>query len=126
MRSVPASLAILSTLLFGACGGGGDGTVCTDEAAANFSITVLDSRTDQRICDATVDATDEKTGETQRLTGFGPAERCAYGGGFYERAGTFTVRVSKRGYLGGSKSGVVVGSGVCHIQPVDLTLRISP
>lgn len=130
MRSLIASLSIFSAvssaLLFGACGPVGSGTDCTNEAAANFSIIVLDTATSQRVCDATVSATDEKTGETQRLTGFGTAGSCSYSGGFYERVGTFSISASKSGYVSDTKSGVVVRSGVCHIEPVNLTLKITP
>ena len=62
-------LALLCVIAGSGCGLGA--TACPDLAAANFTVTVLDAATSQRICDATVTATETSTGTTMSLSSFG-------------------------------------------------------
>ena len=65
-------LALLCVVVGSGCGLGA--TACPDLAAANFTVTVLDAATSQRICDATVTATETSTGTRCRkgAARFGP------------------------------------------------------
>ena len=116
-------LALLCVVAGSGCGLGA--TACPDLAAANFTVTVLDAATSQRICDATVTATETSTGTTMSLSSFGGSADCTYSGGFYERAGTFSISVQKSGYVTATQSGVVVTKGVCNVSTVPLTIRLS-
>ena len=115
-------LALLCVVVGSGCGLGA--TACPDLAAANFTVTVLDAATSQRICDATVTATETSTGSTMNLVAFGGAD-CTYSGGFYERPGTFSLTAQKSGYLAITQSGVTVVKGQCNVIGVPLTLKLS-
>jgi hypothetical protein len=117
------SLLALMLLAVG-CGGSGS-TACPALAAANFGVTVVDASSGQRICDATVSATETSSGSSMALTPFGGSSDCTYSGGFYERAGTFSLSVQKSGYVTATQSGVVVTKGVCNVSTVPLTIRLS-
>lgn len=116
-------LALLCVIAGSGCGLGA--TACPDLAAANFNVTVLDAATSQRICDATVSATDTSTGTTMSLSSFGGSADCTYSGGFYERPGTFSLTAQKSGYLAITQSGVTVVKGQCNVIGVPLTLKLS-
>lgn len=130
MRSTSArfwlfSIALIGGLCTSACGGdGGPGTACPAIAAANFNVTVTDKTTGQRICDATVEATDSATLEKATLSVFGGATDCAYSGGFYERPGTFSVTASKAGYTSQTQMGIKVVKGVCNVTPAQLSFPL--
>lgn len=121
-RRMSKALAALPLLWLG-CGVGT--TACPDLAAANFSVTVVDASSGQRICDATVSATDTASGSSMALSPFGGSTDCTYSGGFYERTGTFSLTAQKTGYLSVTQSGVVVTKGVCNVITVPLTIRLS-
>ena len=119
--------SVLFIVAVGAVGAACDvpgGQACPAIAAANFNITVVDAVTSQRICDATIVATETSTGSTMNLMAFGSGADCGYSGGFYERPGTFSLAASKTGYLTTTHSGVVITKGVCNINPVTLTLKL--
>ena len=116
-------IALFCVVAGSGCGLGA--TACPDLAAANFTVTVLDAATSQRICDATVTATETSTGTTMSLSSFGGSADCTYSGGFYERAGTFSLTAQKSGYLAITQSGVTVVKGQCNIIGVPLTLKLT-
>ena len=59
------------------------------------------------------------------LSSFGGTADCTYSGGFYERAGTFSLTAQKSGYAAITQSGVTVVKGQCNIIGVPLTLKLS-
>ena len=94
---------------------------CTDIAEAGLTVYVLDQTTGAPICNATVTATDGTYTETLQQTS--PASGCYYAGA-YERAGTYDVTVAAPGYATSSQSGIVVPSGVCHVQGQTLNFNM--
>lgn len=114
--------ALLMPLL-AACGGDDPGGVaCPAIAAASLGVTVLDAVSSARICDATVTANDGTTSYTL-MTG-GDTSNCTYVGPF-ERAGTFSITVTRAGYLMGQKTGVVVTKGVCNVTQQNVTVSLT-
>ena len=100
----------------------GDPRVCTAVAVQSLNVTVLDAASGQRVCDATVVASEGAFQET--LRSFGTEADCVYAGPT-ERAGVYEVRVSKAGYQPASVSNVRVGEDECHVIPVKLTISLS-
>lgn len=125
LRIVPLALALAGTALLPACGGDpGPGGACPAIAAANFSVVVTDKVSGARICDATVEATDATTGDKAKLDAFGGSSDCAYSGGFYSRAGTFSLTASKAGYTTQTKTGVKVEAGVCTVVTAQVSIAL--
>ena len=100
----------------------GDPRVCTAVAVQSLNVTVLDGASGQRVCDATVVASEGAFRET--LRSFGPEADCVYAGPT-ERAGVYEVSVSKAGYQTAGMSNVRVGEDECHVIPVKLTISLS-
>lgn len=98
-----------------------DPVICTAIAVSSLNVTVRDSATAQRVCDATVTAV--LAGATYELRRSGSAEACTYAGP-EERAGAFEVRVSRAGYAPAVVSNVQVTADVCHVIPVSLTVDL--
>ena len=111
-------LALLSSQQLGCSDGG---RVCSDQAIAGVTVTVVDSN-GARVCDATVVAHDGTFSENLMQLGYGSG--CTYGGA-WERAGTYTIDV-----VSGSKTksveNVVVTSGECHVNGQGLTVTLDP
>ena len=123
--SVSAAAGPLFALLplLSACGGDDPGGVaCPAIAAASLGVTVLDAVSSARICDATVTANDGTTSYT--LMAGGDTSNCTYVGPF-ERAGTFSITVTRAGYLMGQKTGVVVTKGVCNVTQQNVTVSLT-
>ena len=96
--------------------------VCTAIAVSSLNVTVRDSATGARICDATVVA--RVGGESHELMAFAhDPQSCSYAGP-WERAGTFEVRVERAGYEAAAVSGVRVTADECHVIPVQLTVDL--
>jgi len=112
-------VAALST----ACGDE-NGKACTAIAVAGLNIAVIDSATGLRICDATVVATAGDYEETLEALGPGGSS-CGYAGA-WERAGTYTVEVSKTGYTSTSQSDITVVEGECHVTGEQRELELVP
>ncbi len=70
--------------------------VCTAIAVDALVVTVVDSASGQRLCDATVTVIDGAF--TQELRPFPAVTECTYSGPT-ERAGQYEVRVSRSGYV---------------------------
>ena len=93
--------------------------ICTTIALPSLSVTVVDSATGQRVCDATVVARDGSFQET--LTTFGPV--CTYSGP-HERRGVYEVRVTRQGYVPASVAGVEVTADECHVITREVTVTL--
>ena len=98
-----------------------DGVICTLQAVSSLNVTVRDAATSQRICDATVVAT--LGGVRYELRPSGPAETCTYSGP-EERAGSFTVEVTKAGYQSAAAQNARVTADECHVIPVLVTFEL--
>ena len=128
--SLRASLVALAmtmgpALSLTACGGDpGPGGACPAIAAANFNVVVLDKASGKRICDATVEATDNATSEKVTLGAYGSSTDCGYSGGFYDRPGTFSIAVSKTGYIAQTQTGIKVEKGVCNVVSAQVTFSL--
>ncbi len=114
---------LLLALFAGGCGGP-DGTACPAIAKSNFTVTVTDTTTGQRICDATVSATEVGTGSMMNLMPFGGAADCTYSGGYYESPGTFNITASKSGYVPSTQLNVVVSKATCGIDTAMVSLKL--
>ncbi len=100
-------LPLLPTLLLlAACG---DNLLCTTEARAGVSVTVVDAATNQPIPEYRGIVRDGSYSDSLR-----------FGGAAYERAGTYSVTVEADGYLTWTRAGVVVTDGACHVNGVAL------
>ena len=108
----PIVLLIIPALL-AACGDGDDEQSCTALAAASLAVVVTDATTSQRICDATVVATDAQ-GTDYDLDAWASTSDCSYVGP-YERDGAFSITVSKTGFTTQTMQGVNVTKGACHV-----------
>ena len=86
-------------------------------------MTVTDAATGQRICDATVTATDGAFSTELRPFGLGPD--CSYSGPT-ERAGRYDVRVTRSGYETALRRDVTVTADECHVIPVRLLFDLDP
>lgn len=104
---MPFRLLVLpALLLLAACG---DNLICTTEARAGISVTVVDAATAQPI--------DEYRG----IVGDGSySDSIRFGGAAYERAGTYAVTIEADGYATWNRTGVVVTDGACHVNGVVL------
>ena len=124
LRSVATGpLFTLLLPLLSACGGDDPGGVaCPAIAAASLGVTVVDAVSSARLCDATVTANDGTTSYT--LMAGGDTSNCTYVGPF-ERAGTFSITVTRAGYLMGQKTGVVVTKGVCNVTQQNVTVSLT-
>jgi hypothetical protein len=106
-------------LAFHALGCGSAEHVCTTEARASLTVTVLGPT--GRICDASVVA--QNGSDVTMLMGFGGTE-CTYAGP-YERSGTFTVTASKPGFQPATMTATVT-QGECHVDGQAMTLTLVP
>jgi len=119
MRLPGTAWAVISILAFDALGCASTAATCTTEARASLTVTVLGPS--GSICDATVVA--QNGNDMTTLTSFGGPD-CTYAGPF-ERAGTFTVTVSKTGFQSAMTT-VTVGSDECHVIGQKVTLTLVP
>ena len=104
----------------------GAGVVCTEEARAGITLTIVDSLTGtadglaglwaRAVAGAYRDSTTVNFGNSET----GTANMALA----YEHAGTFVVTVHANGYGDWNKVGVVVPAGICHVTGVILTARL--
>jgi hypothetical protein len=97
--------------------------ICTAIAVDAIVVTVVDSVTGQRICDATVTAVEGSF--SQVLRPFPAGAECTYSGPT-ERPGTYEVRVTRPGYAPAAMTNVRGGADECHVIPVKLTVPLRP
>jgi carboxypeptidase family protein len=96
---------------------------CTAVAVDALTVIVTDAATGQRICDATVTATDGAFSAELRLFELG--QDCSYSGPT-ERPGRYDVRVTRAGYEAVVRPDVTVTADECHVIPVRLDFALSP
>lgn len=108
-------------LLFMGCEDALDPRVCTAIAIDAMTVTVTDAATGQRICDATVTATDGSFSAELRAFPAGP--ECSYSGPT-ERPGRYEVRVTRSGYEAVVRRDVIVTADECHVIPVRLSFDL--
>jgi hypothetical protein len=95
---------------------------CKSDSVAGLNVTVVDGATQQRICDASVTATDGDYTET--LKDYGGT--CRYTGA-WDRAGTYAITATKSGYGTASLQGVVVKVDDCgHADSQMRTIVMTP
>jgi len=95
--------------------------VCTAIAVDALVVTVVDSASGQRLCDATITVIDGAF--TQELRPFPAVTECTYSGPT-ERAGQYEVRVTRSGYVPATMTNVRVTADECHVIPVKLTVSL--
>jgi hypothetical protein len=124
---VKRSVALVAAcpVLLAACGAGsilGD-KVCTTEARAGITVTVVDSVTGALAGRGSTIVAREGTftdvvSNTFTSQGDGPY------GLVYERAGVYTVSVQQSGYVPWLKNNVQVTAGECHVNGTTVTARL--
>jgi carboxypeptidase family protein len=108
-------------LLLAGCGHALEPRACTLIAVEALTVTVVDAATGQRICDATVTATDGAFSAELRPFALGPD--CSYSGPT-ERPGRYDVRVTRSGYETAVRRDVTVTADECHVIPVRLGIDL--
>jgi hypothetical protein len=96
-------------------------TICTMEARAALTVEAVDSATG---APATRGARIVAQSATDTDSTKGPAASDLPVGLAYERAGTYTVTVTKPGYRQWTQSGITVTKDECHVTPVKVTARL--
>jgi hypothetical protein len=98
------------------------GLVCTTIAVAGINLTVSDSVTGAAL--ATSLSISARSG-TFADSAFAATQTLPVSLGMaYERPGTFEVRVRAAGYRDWAALGVVIGTDLCHVIPVQLSARL--
>lgn len=121
MKKIFLLLACTPFLLATTCE---DDINCTQEARAGLNITVKDAVTDEFLTSGvTVIAQDGSYTET--LENF-PNDETALFVGAWERAGSYTVTVSKEGYQTYTSEIIVVTADICHVIPQQITVDLQP
>lgn len=118
----------LLSIFFVACGNGDDVIFCTTSIEPGIVVEVRDAISDAPIAEhAIVVITDGAYQETLIVTGFdGPDSSSANSlSGAYERPGVYDIKLSLFGYESWSRSQVEVESGICHVNTVTFTVRLS-
>ena len=95
--------------------------MCTMQAVAALNGDAVDSATG---APATKGTSIVARSESYADSTNGPAPSDQSVGLAFEKAGTYTVTVTKPGYEPWSKSGIVVGRDECHVLPVRVTARL--
>jgi hypothetical protein len=124
MRILGAALSL--SLVFAGCRTADvtdPGVICTMIAVSSLNVTVRDTATGQRVCDASVVAL--QSGNRYELDRTGDPQGCGYAGP-YERAGVFEVRATRPGYQAASVGNVRVDADECHVIPVSLNVDLRP
>lgn len=105
-------------LMASTCDNDDDQIFCTLEFVHGLNVTVLDSQTNQPLVDGVVvKATDGSYQEF--LSGL---ENLFIGAG--ERAGTYTITVTKTGYQTYTSAPIRVTADVCHVIPQLVTVSL--
>jgi hypothetical protein len=118
----PAVIGVLTVSLgLAGCAPPTEPHVCTAIAVDALVVTVVDSASGQRLCDAAVTVVDGAF--TQELRPFPAVTECTYSGPT-ERAGQYEVRVTRSGYVPATMANVRVTADACHVIPVKLTVSL--
>ncbi|MEO5776947.1 MAG: hypothetical protein ABIQ27_08575 [Flavobacterium sp.] len=98
-----------------------DQIVCTAEFVYGLNVIVLDATTGNPLVEGiTVEAVDGTYHETLQLV---PGLEYAFTGAG-ERAGTYTVTITKDGYQTYISSPIILTRNVCHVIPQSLTVNL--
>ena len=95
--------------------------MCTMQAVAALNVDAIDSATG---APATKGSSVVARSATYADSTQAPAPNDQFVSLAYEKAGTYTVTVTKPGYKPWSKSGVVVGRDECHVLPERVTAKL--
>jgi len=105
------------------CSGFGIGG-CKTYAAPGLSIAIVDATSGKPIAsNATVQISEGSFVETLTIPG-DTANDGFHASGAHERIGTYTVRVTKPGYVTWVRNDVRVQSGGCHVRTTELTASL--
>lgn len=100
---------------------------CTTSIDPGLIVEIRDARTERWIADsAIVIARSVGYADTLRAGAFGRDGLIRDRRGVYERAGTYALEVRRPGYQTWQDSGVVVTSGVCHVNTLVLRVDLQP
>ena len=123
------ALVTTALLLAGCEGSSFSPAVCTTEAPSSIVVTAHDARSGAALSTGTslilqngayVDSVETVRDLPATASGLlGPTST-------YERAGTFSVRVRRPGYLLWARDGVQVTADRCHVQTARLDARLEP
>ena len=113
-----------------ACGGDNqqDEQGCTTELVPGIVIEIRDAVSDAPIAEnAVVVITDGDYQETLTVSAYeGPDPSSAYAvAGAYERPGIYDIELNLAGYESWFRTQVEVEAGVCHVNTVTFTVRLS-
>jgi len=122
-------LALLNASLF-ACGNEDhqEGNACTTSIEPGIVVEVRDAISDAPLAEhANVIISDGEYQETLTVNAFeGLDSSSAYSlAGAYERPGMYDIDLSLSGYESWSRSQVEVEPGICHVNTVKFTVRLS-
>lgn len=108
-------------LMASTCESNNDQIVCTQEFVYGLNVVVLDATSGQPLVEGIeVKATDGTYQETLELI---PGLEYSYAGAG-ERAGSYTITVTKSGYQTYTSSPIVVTRNVCHVNTQSLTVTL--
>ena len=103
------------------------GHVCTLEARAGIVVEIRDGQTATPVADSATGAVVEMTFMDSLLpAGTDSLGRLLSRAAAFERAGIYTVFVTRHGYTNWSQGGVRVTRGECHVNTVRLTAGLQP
>ncbi len=121
MKTPFAVLALAACLCASACDTAEPG-ICTQEARAGIVVEVRDARTGAAAATDAIGIITEGSFAEKLETPGDPGALQLYG--VYERAGTYTVMITKAGYRLWREQDVRVERDECHVQTVVLEARI--
>ena len=123
MKKIILALTCVPFLLATTCEDDDDQIYCTQEAKAALNVSVslgaMSSITSEGV---TVVATDGNYSETLVVVN----ENDPIFSGAYEREGSYTITVSKTGYVTYTSEIITVTSDVCHVIPQQRTILLQP
>lgn len=104
--------------------------LCTGVIQAGIVVEVVDARTGAPAARGAVGAVrDGAFIDSLRpavTRGTPPADTLLSLQGAFERPGSYEVTIAREGFRPWSQSGVVVSRGVCHVNTVTVTARLTP
>ena len=110
-------------LLSSTCNNDDDQIVCTEQFVYGLNVIVLDATSGNPLVEGVeVKAVDGSFQETLQLI---PGLEYSFAGAG-ERAGTYTVTITKDGYQTYISSPIVVTRDFCHVIPQSLTVNLQP
>jgi len=125
-----ACVVVIVGLFFAGCGDGGDhrgGFGCTADIEPGIKVQIFDSVTHANIATGAAGTIqDGAYTETLQPTAFDGAGNILYLTGAPERTGTYTIRVTKTGYMAFVLPNVQVTKNDCHVNTVTVIAPMQP